>query len=115
MRRPSILKAVFIVLLFTITRLTFSQGNTDPSKPFPSTEKKAKPYKILTSGKQITIQSKQDIKSVMVWTSNGHRFIEQKEINSSTFKFTVTVDIKIFFLLFETTEGKRYTEKLAVQ
>lgn len=32
-----------------------------------------KPFKIQTTGKKITIQSKQNIKTVIVWASNGHR------------------------------------------
>ena len=108
-------RAVLFVLLFSLTYITFSQGNTDPNKPIPQNEKKAKPYKILTSGKQVTIQSKLDLKSVMAWTANGNRFVEQKDINSQTFKFNVVGNVKIFFLLFEMADGKRYTEKLGVQ
>ena len=108
-------RAILFVLLCGLTLVTFSQGNTDPNKPIPSNEKKGKPYKILTSGKQVTIQSKLDIKSVMAWTANGNRFVEQKGVNSPTFKFNVVGNVKIFFLLFEMADGNRYTEKLGVQ
>ncbi len=50
-----------------------------------STEKRTKPYKILTSGKQITIKSTKAIKHVMLWTTGGNRVVEQKEINNSSY------------------------------
>lgn len=115
MRRPSILKALLFVLLTCLTAITFGQGDSDPGRPMPANEKKVKPYKILTSGKQITIQSKLDIKSVMAWTANGNRFVEQKDIDNSTFKFNVVGNVKIFFLHFVMADGKRYTEKLGIQ
>jgi len=115
MRRPSILKVILFFSLINLTSFIHGQENTIPDTPVTNSAKKAKPYKILTNGKQITIQSKENIKSVMVWTSNGHRFIEQKDINEPTYKFNVTVNVKIFFLLFETVDGKRFTEKIGVQ
>lgn len=89
-------------------------------KPLGSPEKTtsaspAKPYKILTNGKQITIQSKMNIRSVLVWTSSGHRIVEQKEINAATYKFTFPVREKVLFLMLETINGKRFTEKIGVQ
>lgn len=75
----------------------------------------AEPFRILTSGKKITIQAKQNIKEVMVWTSNGHRLIEQKEINSSTYSFTITINEKIFFLRVDMADGKMFTKKIGIQ
>jgi hypothetical protein len=74
----------------------------------------AKPFKILTNGKQVIIQSKQNLKSIMVWTASGHRVVEQKEINATSYSFTLSIKEMIFFLLLETAEGKRYTEKLGI-
>lgn len=74
-----------------------------------------KPYKILTSGKQFTIQSTQNIKSLMVWTASGHRIIEQKEINSTSCSFNVLINEKIFFLMIEFENGKRNTEKIGTK
>lgn len=73
-----------------------------------------KPYQILTSGKKITIKSKEDIKSLMVWTASGHRIMEQREINASSYSFTISVNEKIFFIMMELKGEKRYAEKIGV-
>ena len=75
----------------------------------------AKPYKVLTAGKQITIKSTKSIKHVMVWTTGGNRVIEQKEINNSTFTFTIPVNQKTFYLMIGLEGGKIYTEKMGVR
>lgn len=74
-----------------------------------------KPYKILTSGKQITIKSSRDIKNVMVWTASGHRVVEQRDINASSFTFTVNINEKFFFLMVQYEGKKPFTEKIGVQ
>ncbi|HLF47647.1 MAG TPA: hypothetical protein VI548_14555 [Chitinophagaceae bacterium] len=105
---PAVLKTFSILLFFHFSLLLNAQetlsGKTDIQKP----------YKILTNGKQISIQSKQYIKSVLVWTASGHRIVEQKKINALSFSFTITVNEKIFFILVEMTDGNRYTSKLGV-
>ena len=75
----------------------------------------AKPFKVLTNGKQITIQSKQNLKSLMVWTASGHRFVEEKELTSTSYSFTVPAKEKIFYIMLETAEGKRFTERMGVK
>ena len=81
-----------------------------------ATEKKeAKPYKILTSGKQITIKSTKAIKHVMLWTTGGNRVVEQKEINNSSYTFTIPVNQKTFFLMIGLEGGKIYTEKVGLR
>ena len=115
MMKPIILKAILVFTLFSVTGITKAQV-----KPLGAAEKTksvsaAKPYKILTDGKQITIQSKLDIRSVLVWTSSGHRIVEQKEINAAIYKFTFPAREKILFLMLETINGKRFTEKIGVQ
>lgn len=114
MMKPIILKAILVFTLFNVT--CFIQAQV---KPLGTAEKttsvSAKPYKILTDGKQITIQSKLDIRSVLVWTSSGHRIVEQKEINAATYKFSFPAREKILFLMLETINGKRFTEKIGVQ
>lgn len=79
------------------------------------TAKAPKPYRILTSGKQITIKSTKDIKSVMVWSSGGNRILEQKEVNSSNYNFRISVNEKIFFVRLQLEDGKVYSEKIGVQ
>jgi hypothetical protein len=75
----------------------------------------AKPYKILTSGKQITIKSTKAIKHVMLWTTGGNRVVEQKEINNSFYAFTIPVNQKTFFLMIGLDGGKIYTEKVGLR
>ena len=76
---------------------------------------KVKPYRILTSGKQITIKSVKDIQSVMVWTATGHRIIEQKDVNAPSFSFTVSMNEKVFFVMLHLKGDERYTEKIGVR
>jgi hypothetical protein len=80
-----------------------------------STKKEARPYRVITSGKQITIKSSRNIQHVMLWTSNGHRVVEQREINADSYSFTIPINEKIFFLMVGLEGGKIYTEKIGVQ
>jgi hypothetical protein len=94
-----------IVLLASVFAFTHAQPVTSPVKP----------YRILTVGKQITIKSTKDIRSIMVWTASGHRIIEQRDINAPSYNFTISVDEKIFFVMLELKGELRYTEKIGVQ
>jgi hypothetical protein len=78
-------------------------------------KKNGKPYKILTSGRQITIKSSRDIKHVMLWTINGYRVVEQKEINNPLYVLNIPVNQKAFFLMIGLSNGKIYTEKIGLQ
>ena len=78
-------------------------------------KKEVKPYKILTSGRQITIKSTRDIKNVMLWTTNGYRVVEQKEINNRLYVLDIRVNQKTFFLMIGLNNGKIYTEKIGIQ
>lgn len=114
MIKPSILKALLFSALFCFSFFAFAQAGELKSE----TETKSnsvKPYKILTNGKEFTIQAKQNIKSLMVWTASGHRIVEQKEINAVAYKFNVSTSEKIFFLMVEFSDGKRATEKLGIK
>lgn len=74
-----------------------------------------KPYKILTSGKQVTVKSTKNIKSIMVWTASGHRIIEEKEVNNTSFTFNINIAEKVFFVMIHLEGSKPYTEKIGVQ
>jgi hypothetical protein len=78
-------------------------------------KKESRPYKILTSGKQITIKSGRNIQHVMLWTTGGHRVVEQREINNSSYTFTIPINDKLFFLMIGLEGGKIYTEKIGIQ
>ena len=78
-------------------------------------KKESKPYKILTAGRQITIKSSKNIKNVMVWTNDGHRVVEQKDINSSQVKLDIPITRSSFYVMNEMPGGKVYTERIGMQ
>jgi len=82
--------------------------------PVRENVKTNKPYKILTSGKQITVKSTKIIKSIMVWTASGHRILEQKEVNAISFSFDANVREKVFFVMIQYEGSKPYTEKIGM-
>jgi hypothetical protein len=84
------------------------------AQPLNTVTEGKKPYKILTSGKQVTVKSSKNIKNIMVWTASGHRIVEQKEINEPTFSFNVSVGEKVFFLMIQFEGSKPYTEKIGI-
>jgi hypothetical protein len=75
----------------------------------------AKPFRILTNGKRITIQANKDINKIIVWTASGNRFVEQTNIEASSYNFTVPSKEKVIFIMLELQGGKRYTEKIGVE
>ena len=77
-------------------------------------KKESKPYKLLTSGKQLTIKSTRNIKNVMVWTNDGHRVVEQKDINSSQVKLDIPISRSSFYIMIEMPGGKVYTERIGL-
>jgi hypothetical protein len=117
MMKPFIRKAILISALFCIT--CFMHGQVKQSKQSSKSEitipATAKPFKVLTNGKQITIQSKQNLRSLMVWTASGHRFVEEKKLTTNSYSFTLPAKEKIFYIMIETAEGKRFTEKMGVK
>ena len=97
----------------TLSLLFFvSQAQPDGSLP---ERKETKPYKVLTSGKQITIKSTKDINHVMLWTTGGNRVVEQKEINKASYTINIPVNQKTFFLMIGLVGGKIYTEKIGLR
>jgi hypothetical protein len=74
-----------------------------------------KPFRISTSGKQVTIQSDQNIKKIIAWAEGGNRFFENNNIDETVFRFTVPPTPKIIFVLVMFKDGKHYTEKIALQ
>ncbi len=91
-----------------IISLTFLAADAQPTVENP-------PYKVITSGKKITIKSSKAIQHVMIWTTDGNRVAEHKEINSTSFSLYLPVSQKNVFLMVGLNNGKVYTEKLAIQ
>jgi hypothetical protein len=109
MLKRSIVAFILICSSLLFSQLTVAQAGV-------KTENKSNPpFRVLTSGKKITIQAKQSIQSVMVWTSAGHRVIEEKEINATAYSFNITISEKIFYLRVDMADGKMYTKKIGVQ
>lgn len=103
-----LLPLVFLSLLCSAAQ---AQGNSNDF----SFKKEAKPFKILSSGRQVTIKSTKEIKKIMVWTSTGHRIVEQTQVNATSFSFSITQSKeKIFFIMVQYADGKPITEKFGV-
>ena len=116
MMKASSLKVLASAVILCIAVFSSAQGTSVPEKKSTTAEIiVSKPYKVLTSGKRITVQSKTEINKVLVWTATGHRFVEENNVNASSYSFTVTINDKFFFLMLELKDGKRYTEKIGVQ
>lgn len=113
-----VIRKALAVAVFTMFILSSNaQGNPAPNKDIPGTEKTPPPFKILTSGKSIIVQGKNsnnNIKRILVWTSSGHRIVEQHDLDVSSYYFTVPVNEKIFFLMVEMQDGKKFTEKIGI-
>jgi hypothetical protein len=77
--------------------------------------KEIKPYKITGSGRQLYIKSSKAIQHVMVWTTDGNRVVEQKNINSNTITIDIPINRRTFFLMIGLADGKIYTEKRMMQ
>jgi len=97
----------------SLTLLVFA-SQAQPVTNTPAT-KEPKPYKLFTSGKQITIKSSKEIKHVMLWTTGGNRLVEQREINNNSYTFTIPVNGSYFFLMVGLAGGKIYTEKIGLR
>lgn len=102
------------LLAVVILSLSLFVSQAQPDSKLPE-KKETKPYKILTSGKQITIKSTKDINHVMLWTTGGNRVVEQKEINKGSYTINIPVNQKTFFLMIGLVGGKIYTEKIGIQ
>jgi hypothetical protein len=117
MMRSSIRIAMVIAITFGLAVVSIAQPSNEEKIPQSKTEKReARPYKVLTSGKQITIKSSKEIRSIMVWTASGHRILEEKDISVTSYTFRVSSNIseKIFFLMIKFPDGKLFTEKIGL-
>jgi len=112
-------KAVLVSVVVCASMLATAQQPRTPAPGLSASsndiEKSSKPYRILTAGKTVTIRSVKNIKNLMVWTSAGHRIIEEKNLNTSNYNFRITVNEKLFFVMVQLADGKIYSEKIGVQ
>ena len=105
MTRPVIPRSVVIALCMLFSIAVAAQPASKDNKP----------YRILTSGKQITVKSTKNIKNIMVWTASGHRIVEQRDLNLSSFSFNANVKEKVFFIMIQYEGLKPYTEKIGLR
>ncbi len=103
------MRSVCRLTAMLLLSVLFIAGEAQPVK------KETKPYKVLTSGRQLTIKSTKSIQSVMLWTTGGDRVVEQKSINNNSITIDIPINRKAFFLMVELSNGKVYTEKIGVQ
>jgi hypothetical protein len=117
MMYPTIRKITAIVVFACFVNVSLAQDpDPGPKKKVTDTEKKeSKPFRILTNGKRITVQSIKDISYLIAWTASGNRFLEQTNIEASSFNFPVPSNEKIIFVMVQLQNGKRYTEKIGIQ
>ena len=119
MRGSIFRKAILVSAVVCASMISKAQPPGTPAPELSSSsgeiEKSSKPYRILTAGKTITIRTTKNIKSLMVWTSAGHRIVEEKNLNTSNYNFRITVNEKLFFVMVQLADGKTYSEKIGVQ
>ena len=112
-----VIRKIAVIALFTC--FVGSSMAQDPGGPniklSPVERSESKPFRVLTNGKQITIQSKKNISKIIVWTASGNRFVEQANIEVSSYNFTIPAKEKFVFMMLELQGGKRFTEKIGVQ
>ena len=115
MMYPVIRKLAVIAFFTCIVSASMAQ-DPGPEKKLPSAERiESKPFRTLTNGKQITVQSSKNISKIIVWTSTGNRFVEQSNLEVSSYNFTIPAKEKFVFMMLELQGGKRFTEKIGVQ
>jgi hypothetical protein len=108
-------RQVMAIIAITFLSILTQAQPANNSGAAKETEKISKPYRVLTSGKQVTIKSAKDIKSIIVWTSDGNRILEHKDVNANSYTFRITVREKIFFIRVQLVNGKTYSEKIGVE
>jgi len=110
---PIIRKIATISAFVCLVNCSMAQ-DPGPKSKTSAAKAEAKPFRILTDGQRIIIQSKQDIQRIMAWTTSGHRIVEQINPNSP-YSFTVPNTEKYLFVMIQLKNGKYYTEKIGVQ
>jgi hypothetical protein len=104
------LRRLLAIALFSTSIFISSQAQVTES-----TGKEPRPYKVSNNGRQVTLKSSKTMQHVMLWTTDGHRIVEQKELNSSNYTFSVPGNSKLFFMMVGFGDGKIYTEKIGLR
>ena len=105
-----------IIAVFTcIVSFSIAQDPGPKSKSGAVQKTESKPFRILTNGRRISIQSNKDINKIIVWTASGNRFVEQTNLETPSYNFTIPPKEKYVFMMLELQGVRRYTEKIGVQ
>jgi len=115
MMYPIFRKLAVIAFFTCIVGVSMAQDPGPKNKLSSSESFQSKPFRVLTNGKQITIQSNKNISKIIVWTSGGNRFVEQSNVEASSYNFTIPAKEKFVFMMLELQGGKRFTQKIGVQ
>lgn len=101
---------ILIILGFCMLTcsLGFGQG------PIPASNSKTEPIKIQTQGKKITVKSRTKINKLMIWTASGHRVIEDRNLHTNAWSYTLNINENIFYLMIELADGNRVTKKIGL-
>jgi len=114
----SIIREIAAVSAFTFIVGSSLAQDPGPKVKTPTTTSQnvtTKPFRILSNGQRITVQSNKDIDRIIVWTASGNRFIEQTNVEAASYNFIVPVKEKYVFMMLELKGGGRYTEKIGVR
>lgn len=103
----------FFVRFLLLACLLAAEAETGRTQSTPPA-KETRPCTLQTNGRQMTIRSRKTLHRVMLWTPEGHRLAEYRDINSSTLTLDIPVYRKIYFLMVTFSDGKVWTEKVAV-
>src|SRR5438552_3830380 len=115
MMYPIIRNMAAMAAFTCIASFTLAQ-DPGPKSKLPAAQKTViKPFRVLTNGQRITIQSNKNIQNIIVWTASGNRFIEQTNIQTPSYNFIIPLKEKYVFMMMELEGGKRFTEKIGAQ
>ena len=115
MIQPAIRRIMSVSAFTLIVSLSMAQDPGPKNKSTVTEKNETKPFRILTNGKRISIESKEDIKTIIAWSASGHRFVEQTNLNVPYWNFEIPTNEKLVFVMLELKNGKHYTEKIGVR
>jgi hypothetical protein len=110
----TIRKCAAAIVFACISSISLAQ-DPGPKTKSPTEISATKPFRILTNGQRITIQSNKNISNLIVWTASGNRFVEQTNVQAPFYNFVVPSKEKYIFVMLQLEGGKRYTEKIGVR
>ena len=108
-------KIAAIAAFTCIASFSLAQDPGPKTKSTVAEKNLIKPFRILTNGQRITIQSNKNINNIIVWTASGNRFIEQASLQAPSYNFIIPSKEKYVFMMLQLEGGKRYTEKIGVR